>query len=135
MFSSNSIRLLVIVFSILILASIGIFAHSGGTDKFGGHRDRKRGGYHYHNAGYAHAAGNPNQDHTKCGVCSTSKKIAIKKSSVETVSQKETILALQLGLKCLGYKISTVDGVLGNETEKAIKELLREQNSSQKDTK
>lgn len=22
--------------------------HSGGTDRYGGHHDRKRGGYHYH---------------------------------------------------------------------------------------
>ena len=47
-------------------------AHSGGTDKYGGHRDIKTGAYHYHNAGTAHDPNNPYQDHTKCGVCADS---------------------------------------------------------------
>lgn len=135
MFRTNCIRLLVVAFSVVVLAAIGIFAHSGRTDKYGGHNNRKTGGYHYHNAGNTHAAGNPNQDHTKCGVCATSKKVGIKKSSIEMVSEKETIIALQLGLKCLGYNISAVDGVLAHETNKAIKMLLYEYESDQKGKK
>lgn len=62
----NLVLTMFLIFSMLL-------AHSGRTDKYGGHNNRKTGGYHYHNAGYAHAAGNPYQDHTKCGTCSTSK--------------------------------------------------------------
>ena len=49
-------------------------SHPGRTDRYGGHHNRKTGGYHYHNPGYAHDANNPFQDHTKCGICSASKK-------------------------------------------------------------
>lgn len=135
MLNARWISLLVIVFSLVLMASNGIVAHSGRTDKYGGHNNRKTGGYHYHNAGRVHAAGNPNQDHTKCGVCSTSKKVAIRKSSVEKVSEKETITALQLGLRCLGYEITTINGVLDRETEKAIKKLLHEYKSLEKEKK
>lgn len=31
------------------LATTSLAAHSGGTDRCGGHNDRKRGGYHVHN--------------------------------------------------------------------------------------
>lgn len=34
---------------IVILSFPTAFAHSGRTDKCGGHHDRKRGGYHIHN--------------------------------------------------------------------------------------
>jgi|SaaInlStandDraft_6_1057023.scaffolds.fasta_scaffold08132_3 hypothetical protein len=40
----------------LFIAILGIYtnelvSHSGRTDKYGGHNNRKTGGYHYHNAG------------------------------------------------------------------------------------
>lgn len=38
-----------------------VFAHSGGTDKKGGHHDRSYGGYHFHH-------GNPSHQHID-GVC------------------------------------------------------------------
>lgn len=38
------------------------YAHSGRTDSSGGHRDNKRGGYHYH------CGGNPAHSH-KNGTC------------------------------------------------------------------
>ena len=38
--------------SLLILVSLFLvnisLSHSGRTDKYGGHRDRRTGGYHYH---------------------------------------------------------------------------------------
>lgn len=34
---------------LILLLSTCVFAHSGGTDRCGGHNDRKRGGYHIHN--------------------------------------------------------------------------------------
>ncbi len=66
------------------LIAIQLLAHSGRTDRYGGHFNRKTGAYHYHNPGYAHAANNPYQDHTKCGICSTSKK------EITTDQKKET---------------------------------------------
>ena len=135
MCNAKWIRSLVVVFTIVVLTAIGILAHSGRTDRYGGHNDRKTGGYHYHNAGSAHASGNSYQNHTKCGICSTSKKVAIKKSSAETVSERETITALQIGLRCLGYEISTVNGVLGKETRKAIEKLLYEYESAEEEKK
>lgn len=54
------------------------FSHSGRTDAQGGHNNRKTGGYHYHNTGRVHAASNPYQDHTRCGVCQQSKKAKVK---------------------------------------------------------
>lgn len=65
--------LLVLILFVLTFFTFNVFAHSGRTDKYGGHNDRKRGTYHYHNAGRVHAADNPYQDHKKCGICKTSK--------------------------------------------------------------
>jgi hypothetical protein len=61
-------RLFSIILACLLLATFAL-SHGGRTDKYGGHNDRKRGTYHYHNAGRVHAAANPYQDHTKCGIC------------------------------------------------------------------
>ena len=43
----------VILFVVIILFTITnlCYAHSGRTDKFGGHYDRRTGLYHYHNGG------------------------------------------------------------------------------------
>lgn len=41
------------IFLILISIVSVSFAHSGRTDKYGGHYDRSTGTYHYHNGGYA----------------------------------------------------------------------------------
>lgn len=52
--------------SLLLTISITqtAFPHSGRTDKYGGHNDRKTGGYHYHNAGDVKDPNNPYQKHT-----------------------------------------------------------------------
>lgn len=52
-----------------LLITITLTAHSGRTDKYGGHKNRKTGTYHFHNAGKVHHKNNPYQDHKKCGVC------------------------------------------------------------------
>ena len=44
------VRLLTLIVC-LCVSSLGIYAHSGRTDKNGGHWDRKAGTYHYHNSG------------------------------------------------------------------------------------
>ncbi len=36
---------------IIVLCPIATISHSGRTDKYGGHNNRKTGGYHYHNSG------------------------------------------------------------------------------------
>ena len=36
---------------ILLISAVFAWTHSGRTDKYGGHHDRKNGGYHYHNPG------------------------------------------------------------------------------------
>ncbi|CAN7766310.1 YHYH domain-containing protein [Variovorax sp. LjRoot290] len=33
---------------VALMMSVGVWAHSGGTDKNGCHHDRKSGGYHCH---------------------------------------------------------------------------------------
>ncbi len=39
------------ILSILLFSAVFAYTHSGRTDKYGGHHDRKNGGYHYHNSG------------------------------------------------------------------------------------
>jgi hypothetical protein len=39
------------IFLLLLLANPQMSAHSGRTDSSGGHYNRKKGGYHYHNSG------------------------------------------------------------------------------------
>ena len=36
------------LFTLFVLLSLLAFSHPGRTDASGGHRDRKNGGYHYH---------------------------------------------------------------------------------------
>jgi hypothetical protein len=40
-----------IILFIFLIVTASLFAHSGRTDKNGGHHDRINGGYHYHNNG------------------------------------------------------------------------------------
>ena len=39
------------IFVILLISAVFVHSHSGRTDRYGGHHDRKNGGYHYHNSG------------------------------------------------------------------------------------
>jgi hypothetical protein len=117
------LRKIMILVSILLFSISTLFAHSGRTDKFGGHNNRKTGGYHYHNAGSVHDPNNPYQDHTKCGICPTSK--SQKNQDDITLSEEELITALQAGLKCMGYNISTIDRNMGSETKKAVRDFLK----------
>lgn len=113
----------------LVFISSPVISHSGRTDKFGGHRDRKHGGYHYHNAGYAHARGNPYQNHKTCGVCTPPKNSSNKqpqsaaKSQPTEISVEELIMALEAGLKCMGYEVDTPDGKLDKKTRAAVKKF------------
>ena len=40
---------IVLTFIVILALSTTAFAHSGGTDRCGGHNNRKTGGYHVHN--------------------------------------------------------------------------------------
>jgi hypothetical protein len=48
------IIILLIVFSLVLVFSTNVLAHSGGTDNQGGHYDHKTGEYHYHHGTSAH---------------------------------------------------------------------------------
>ena len=113
---------LLLVFCIIVSSILS--AHSGRTDRYGGHNNRKTGGYHYHNAGSVHATGNSFQDHTRCGICSTSKKQSVNIKASNKPTDYEIILALQAGLKCMGYNVTKVDGKMGSETKAAIKKFI-----------
>ena len=52
MFKKGTITWIIIsVIFTLVVISNNVYTHSGRTDKYGGHHDRKNGGYHYHNPG------------------------------------------------------------------------------------
>lgn len=120
----KSHRLFALVLFVCLSVALSPFAHSGGTDRYGGHNNRKTGGYHYHNAGSLHAAGNPHQDHTRCGICSTSKKPVPSKDKAQSLTDSDVILALQSGLKCMGYEIKVLDGKMGPETRAALDKFV-----------
>jgi hypothetical protein len=120
---------LVVAFIVLLTLPTLVLAHSGGTDKYGGHNNRKTGGYHYHNAGRAHAANNPHQNHKTCGICSTSKSTTQNPSSGSSAStiltDKVKVTFFQSALVILGYEVGTIDGVVGPSTQKALEEFQR----------
>ena len=44
-------RILALVVILLVAFPLFVLAHSGGTDRSGGHYNHKTGEYHYHNGG------------------------------------------------------------------------------------
>lgn len=46
-----SLKKIVFLFAFMSLFSMSTYGHSGRTDKFGGHHNRKTGEYHNHNSG------------------------------------------------------------------------------------
>lgn len=85
----KKLRKIVIVFSLLILCtSAELFAHSGRTDSYGGHRDNQNksglGSYHYHCGGHpAHLHNN--------GVCPYSTSSVTKTESTVKEKPKEVL--------------------------------------------
>lgn len=47
-------KLIVFISMLIVLLTSTIFAHSGRTDRFGGHYNHKTGEYHYHHGMPAH---------------------------------------------------------------------------------
>ncbi len=41
---------IIAILALVLLIGVFVYSHSGRTDKYGGHPDRKNGGYHYHNS-------------------------------------------------------------------------------------
>ena len=51
MFRSRRVKIGLVIFIISLFSAVWAYTHSGRTDRYGGHHDRKNGGYHYHNSG------------------------------------------------------------------------------------
>ncbi len=79
----------IFIIAICLLVPSLVFPHSGRTDRYGGHNNRKTGGYHYHNAGKSSNSNNPYQAKKK-----TSKELIIFSGypfkKVEIVGMKST---------------------------------------------
>ncbi len=98
----NRTRFITILLSVCIVV---LYAHSGRTDKYGGHNNRKTGSYHYHNAGSVHHPNNPFQNHKTCGFCN------VKKSTLSsyTSSKQISTISADNAYKYVG-EIKTVCG-------------------------
>ena len=97
-------------------------AHSGRTDKNGGHRDNKNvsglGSYHYHCNG--------NGPHLHTNGCPYSKTKANKnKVSSKKKSNNSNLKSAQEKLNSLGYDCGKADGVMGKKTKSAIKSFQK----------
>ena len=97
-----------------------VSSHSGRTDKYGGHNNRKTGTYHFHNAGSVHHAGNPYQNHKTCGVC-VPPAGDTHKLKVAVVSETIRITMVQSCLSFLGYKTGEMHGKLSAKTKQAVR--------------
>lgn len=91
---------------ILVSLPLVVFAHSGRTDKNGGHYNRKTGEYHYHNSGYS---------------SNTS-------SASQQSNYSDETYRIQVRLIELGYNPGPADGIRGTKTIEAIKQFQRDNN-------
>lgn len=84
---TKKLTLFIVIISIIFLNSISLFAHSGRTDRNGGHKDNNNksglGNYHYHCGGY------PAHLHTN-GVCPYSSESSTTTSAESTTSTVTT---------------------------------------------
>jgi len=97
-----------------------VSSHSGRTDKYGGHMNRKNGTYHWHSAGSVHDAANPYQNHKTCGVCVPPARDT-HTLKVARVSETVRITMVQSCLTFLGYKTDGMDGKLSAKTKQAVR--------------
>lgn len=97
-------------------------AHSGRTDKNGGHRDKKNvsglGSYHYHCGGY------PAHLH-KNGVCPYKSKKTTTKTTKKNKVSASTIKKVQIALNKRGYSCGKPDGIMGKKTVAALKKFQK----------
>lgn len=117
-----------IIFMVVLVGSV--YPHGGRTDKYGGHHNRKTGGYHFHNAGNVHHSGNPYQNHNTCGVCSV---VSTKPAKPSTAEAKEAvkIKMFQSCLTFLGHETGGINGKESPTTTLAIR-LFQSQNGLKK---
>jgi|GEM_PF-617703 len=111
---------------LLLIPSL-VSAHGGRTDKSGCHNDRKNGGYHCHNSG---SVPKPQSIRTSNNATHTTSAKPQSLTAQPTSSQvrdanlaayKDLTLKIQTALNKRGYAAGEPDGVLGEQTVKAIK--------------
>jgi hypothetical protein len=111
---------------LLLIPSL-VFAHGGRTDKYGCHHDRKHGGYHCHNGSTTpqpqsiRAADNSARTTSAKPQYLTPQPASSQIRDTNIAAYKKLVLKTQLALNQLGYSACQADGVLANQTVKAIK--------------
>ena len=85
-------RKLIVFIAALLLCVVTAFAHSGGTDRNGGHYNRTTGEYHYHH-------GYPEHQHTN-GICPYDRKTTATANAgnVSNASSKDDDGSFPVGL-------------------------------------
>lgn len=129
----------IIIILFFLIAFFSLSAHSGRTDAYGGHNNRKTGGYHYHNSGRKHSASNPYQNHTTCGICvekATITRSTPTPTSTPRINENDTrktiytdyktISEVQTFLKLLHYYSGNINGLLTSETKLALKKYQKD---------
>lgn len=119
-----SMKTLTTYISLILLSPAFAVAHGGGLDKSGCHNDRKNGGYH------CHSGGTPSQSlRTSTNSVNTN---SVKPQSLTTppassqvrdaniAAYKDLVKKTQSVLNQFGYSAGEPDGVLGEQTIKAI---------------
>jgi hypothetical protein len=100
---------------LLLIPSLAL-AHGGRTNSAGCHNDTKNGGYHCHGGGVPSPSTYSSQPQS----------LATQSANLQTrdkniAADKDLILKIQTALTQLGYSAGTPDGVLREQTVKAIK--------------
>jgi hypothetical protein len=104
---------------LLLIPSL-VFAHGGRTDKSGCHNDRKNGGYHCHNGGTPSQSPRASTNSAKPQSLKT-QPASSQVREANIASYKDLVLKIQSALNQRGYSAGEPDGVLGEQTVKAIK--------------
>lgn len=109
---------------LLLIPSL-VFAHGGRTDKSGCHNDRKSGGYHCHNGGTPsqspRASTNSTNTYSAKPQSLTAQPASSQVRDANIAAYKDLVFKIQTALNQRGYSAGEPDGVLGNQTVKAIK--------------
>jgi len=115
-----------LLFCLLLIPSF-VFAHSGGTNKYGCHNDRKNGGYHCHNSGSVpkpqsiRTSDNATRTTSAKPQSLTTQPASSQVREANLAAYKDLVLKIQSALNKLGYAAGEPDGDLGKQTVKAIK--------------
>jgi hypothetical protein len=107
-----------LLFSLLIPSLV--FAHNGETDKFGCHNDRKTADYHCHHS----SANTPRPNSSTHSVKPQPATIQLSSAQVREANiaaNTDLVFNSQSALATLGYFTNTPDGILEEQTIKAIK--------------